>query len=297
MKTSRPVKKSRPIKEIVFSREITTISVHQALELVRRKVAHDPGYQNTLVKQLILSSAVNTDETLIAKLRMEFIEFCRSERITPKHVSDAALCYQGECSQDKEFEIAIGEFTRFARLYDIDALESDPVEFFRRWAREFEEVARNSQVPRISLVPVQGTHSSISPESSGVDDSDTDQWDLEVERLIEKDIEEEKSKRIQKRKKTIPGKLPNTHIGKLIVELAWCYEVENPAKVMRLLRQCAQAAEKPWWLGDPVTDINGEEAVQFETNDGTRVLRRQSCARYIREWKKSYLKKGQVPPG
>ena len=287
MKTSRPVKKSPPIKEIISFREITTISVHQALALVRRKVAHDPNYQNSLVKQLILSRVADTDETLIAKLRMEFMDFCRSERISPKHVSDSALCYQGEGSQDKEFEIAIGEFTRFARLYDIDVLESDPVDFVRQWAREFEEETGNFPAP---IVSVQRTHSSISPESSGVDDSDTDQWDLEVERLIEKDIEEEKSKRIQKRKKTIPGKLPNTRIGKLVVELAWCYEVETAAEVMRLLRQRARAADKPWWLGDPVIDINGEEAVQFETNDAIKVLRRQSCARYIREWKKSYHK-------
>lgn len=268
-----------------------TVLVSVVLRVVQTRMARDRGYLNPLVSQLLSSGESSLKEVVLEKLRMQFLEFCQSQEVRPVHVADPSRSYCGDYDQDQEFEITLDQFKLFAERYvKVDCY--DFVEFERKLTESLQEtLSVSADVTRLTISPIV--------DNTGDTDSDDGQWDLAD---VTSRPNPRRQKKLRELKKNIPGKQPNTNMGRLAIRLAWGHEVETgrPASttdLMRLLREYALEDHKPEWLGDPCQDVAGEDAVNFFVGGVKKTYRLQSCKRVLREWRLSYHRKTEASSG
>lgn len=287
MKSLHKIRKNlfekRGLSDVVVFEGITTFSVDEALSIIFLKVKSTTPQKNTVGGMLIGDSDCR-NESIRITVREQFLAFCRDQKISPIHISDPEQIYQGDESEGGAFTISFSEFEVLLRGYGVKLSRYRKPAFLPQSSREEKPDANVKITPR-------------SNDSEFSDDPD-DGWDPEIVEAVKNEMQRKKLKKLNFQVENIPGKMPHTRMGKLAVQIAWEHEVftreaASPADVMKKLRLLALQDDdaKPEYLGSPITDLGGKEAVQFLVHDQAKPYRLKSLSRDLLNWKKSYHKK------
>ena len=270
----------------VYPPEVTRFSIETVLQAVFMVVGSDPQFRLKFPEFAAFSPQI-TKAMKQARIRTQFLAFCRDGNITPRKKDDPAACFKcdGDVEQEKEFDISLEEFRLFARSYgfDVSNEEKDSLSY---WSNKLNEEATFLKPTSIRLSPGIPL---LSPSGAEIEEP----WnDPEIEEALKADADKKK----RTLKQQIPGKLPRKSIGKLAVKIAWGVEVDTGKRVgariiMAHLCKLATADSDKDCLLDADTSIPGQEQVKW-TDEGTENwFSLEDCKSCLRTWRNSIPQK------
>lgn len=278
------------MKQVVVSPETKRLSIEMVIRLVLMQMDSDP-FARSVLDGLAGSDPETKKEMKLEGVRAKLAGFCYDQKIFPVKKDDAiANChYEGDVGQDKEFYISVEEFKLFARSCGVDVSNDENDWLFHQSIEE--PSFSKSKLFRLSpAIPLP------SPSGEEVEED----WGSEVEEAFRAEMERKKARlKIQ-----IPGKLPNTRIGKLAVKIAWEIEVDTgiPAATKAVMDRLCKLAEKVSETDsiDSNEDcllyanisVLGQEMVRWKTADGTeKRFGQQTCKQALSAWRNSLPQK------